>query len=110
MVLQLSVFGVILAWLYERTGSIRPTIAVHMLNNAIAFAVLRVDRRHRGVLPQSRADEASPPVDRSGGSSAALALSASRCRPGRRLAAATPTATAAQPPATPGAADEGGAR
>jgi membrane protease YdiL (CAAX protease family) len=40
VVLQLSIFGVILCWLYERTGSIRPTIAVHAINNAIAFAVL----------------------------------------------------------------------
>jgi membrane protease YdiL (CAAX protease family) len=31
---------VILAWLYERTNSIWPTIAVHMLNNALAFALL----------------------------------------------------------------------
>jgi len=40
VVLQLSVFGVILAAVYERTGSIRPAIALHMLNNAIAFVVL----------------------------------------------------------------------
>jgi membrane protease YdiL (CAAX protease family) len=40
VVVQLSVFGVILAWLYERTGSIWPTIAVHALNNAIAFTYL----------------------------------------------------------------------
>jgi membrane protease YdiL (CAAX protease family) len=38
--LQLAIFGVILAWLYERTGSIWPTIAVHMFNNALAFAIL----------------------------------------------------------------------
>jgi membrane protease YdiL (CAAX protease family) len=38
--LQLAIFGVILAWLYERTGSILPTIAVHMFNNALAFALL----------------------------------------------------------------------
>ena len=38
--LQLSIFGLALAWLYERTGSIWPTIAVHALNNAIAFALL----------------------------------------------------------------------
>jgi membrane protease YdiL (CAAX protease family) len=31
---------VILAAVYERTGSIRPTIALHMINNGIAFAVL----------------------------------------------------------------------
>jgi membrane protease YdiL (CAAX protease family) len=40
VVLQLSVFGLILAWLYERTGSIWPTIAVHALNNVLAFAIL----------------------------------------------------------------------
>ena len=40
VVLQLSIFGVILAAVYERTGSIRPAIALHMLNNAIAFTVL----------------------------------------------------------------------
>jgi membrane protease YdiL (CAAX protease family) len=40
VILQLSVFGVILAYLYERTGSIWPTIAVHAFNNAVAFAVL----------------------------------------------------------------------
>jgi membrane protease YdiL (CAAX protease family) len=40
VVLQLSIFGIALAWLYERTGSIWPTIAVHALNNAIAFALL----------------------------------------------------------------------
>jgi membrane protease YdiL (CAAX protease family) len=40
VVLQLSVFGVVLAWLYERTGSIWPTIAVHAFNNAVAFTVL----------------------------------------------------------------------
>ncbi len=40
VVLQLAVFGVALSWLYERTGSIWPTIGVHALNNAIAFALL----------------------------------------------------------------------
>jgi membrane protease YdiL (CAAX protease family) len=40
VVLQLGIFGVALAWLYERTGSIWPTIAVHALNNALAFAIL----------------------------------------------------------------------
>ena len=40
VVLQLSVFGVALAWLYERTGSIWPPIAVHTVNNALAFAIL----------------------------------------------------------------------
>lgn len=40
VVIQLAVFGIVLAWLYERTGSIWPTIGVHALNNAIAFAIL----------------------------------------------------------------------
>ncbi|HEX2466729.1 MAG TPA: CPBP family intramembrane glutamic endopeptidase [Solirubrobacterales bacterium] len=40
VVLQLTVFGVALAWLYERTGSLWPPIAVHALNNALAFAIL----------------------------------------------------------------------
>ena len=40
VVLQLSIFGVLLGWLYERTGSIWPGIAVHAVNNALAFAVL----------------------------------------------------------------------
>lgn len=37
--LQLAIFGVILAWLYERTGSIWPTIALHVFNNALAVAL-----------------------------------------------------------------------
>jgi membrane protease YdiL (CAAX protease family) len=40
VVLQLTVFGIALAWLYERTGSLWPPIAVHAINNALAFAVL----------------------------------------------------------------------
>jgi uncharacterized protein len=40
VVLQLTAFGVVLAWLYERTGSLYPTIAVHGFNNAVAFAIL----------------------------------------------------------------------
>jgi uncharacterized protein len=40
VVLQLAVFGVALAWLYERTGSLWPPIAVHAVNNALAFAIL----------------------------------------------------------------------
>jgi membrane protease YdiL (CAAX protease family)/uncharacterized RDD family membrane protein YckC len=40
VVLQLMVFGIALAWLYERTGSLYPTIAVHAFNNAVAFAIL----------------------------------------------------------------------
>ena len=37
---QLAFLGLALAWVYEETGSIYPTIALHMLNNAFAFAVL----------------------------------------------------------------------
>jgi membrane protease YdiL (CAAX protease family) len=37
---QLAALGVILAWVYERSGSIYPTIALHVLNNALAFALL----------------------------------------------------------------------
>ncbi|MDX6583779.1 MAG: protease family protein [Solirubrobacterales bacterium] len=40
VVVQITVFGLWLSWLYERTGSIYPTMAVHALNNAIAFTVL----------------------------------------------------------------------
>ena len=36
----LAFFGLILAWLYERTGSLGPPIALHMLNNTIAFITL----------------------------------------------------------------------
>jgi uncharacterized protein len=37
---QLAVLGLALAWVYEETGSIYPTMAMHALNNAIAFAIL----------------------------------------------------------------------
>jgi hypothetical protein len=37
---QLAFLGFALAWLYEETGSIYPTIAVHAVNNALAFALL----------------------------------------------------------------------
>jgi uncharacterized protein len=40
VVVQLAVFGIALSWLYERTGSIWPPIAVHAVNNAIAFVIL----------------------------------------------------------------------
>jgi uncharacterized protein len=36
---QLTVLGIVLAWLYEKTGSLWPPILVHLTNNAIAFAV-----------------------------------------------------------------------
>ena len=37
---QLAFLGFALAWLYEETGSIYPSMAVHALNNALAFAIL----------------------------------------------------------------------
>ncbi len=40
VVVQITVFGLWLSWLYQRTGSIYQTIAVHMVNNAIAFTIL----------------------------------------------------------------------
>ena len=36
---QLAILGVVLAWLYEETGSIWPAIAVHGVNNALAFTL-----------------------------------------------------------------------
>lgn len=36
----LSFLGVILAWLYERTGSLGPPIVLHMVNNGIAIIPL----------------------------------------------------------------------
>lgn len=36
----LTLFGVILAWLYERTGSLGPPIILHMVNNTIAIIPL----------------------------------------------------------------------
>jgi CAAX protease family protein len=36
---QLAALGLILAWLYQRTGSLWPCVLVHMVNNAIAFAL-----------------------------------------------------------------------
>jgi CAAX protease family protein len=37
---QLAVLGFLLCWVYEKTGSIYPTIALHMLNNTIAFLII----------------------------------------------------------------------
>jgi membrane protease YdiL (CAAX protease family) len=37
---QLAILGLVFCWVYEETGSIYPTIALHMVNNAFAFAVL----------------------------------------------------------------------
>lgn len=38
--LQLSLFGAILAWSYERSGTLWTPIALHAANNAIAFSIL----------------------------------------------------------------------
>ena len=40
VVVQLAIFGIVLGWLYEKTGSIWPGIVIHALNNALAFALL----------------------------------------------------------------------
>ncbi len=40
VVVQLTVLGIVLALLYERTGSLWPPIAVHLVNNALAFTIL----------------------------------------------------------------------
>jgi membrane protease YdiL (CAAX protease family) len=39
-VIPLSVLGVVLCWLYERTGSIWPCVLVHTINNGLALAVI----------------------------------------------------------------------
>ena len=36
----LVIFGLLLCWLYEYTGSLGPPIVLHMINNAIAFIVI----------------------------------------------------------------------
>lgn len=38
--IQLSIFGVILAWLYERSGTLWAPIFAHTINNTIAFTLL----------------------------------------------------------------------
>lgn len=42
--LQLSIFGAVLAWAYERCGSLWVPIAMHGLNNALAFYFLVTDK------------------------------------------------------------------
>jgi membrane protease YdiL (CAAX protease family) len=42
--LQLSVFGVVLAWVYERTGVLWVPIILHGLNNSLAFYLLVTDK------------------------------------------------------------------
>jgi membrane protease YdiL (CAAX protease family) len=39
-VVPLAVLGAMLAWLYERTGTLWAPIALHAANNALAFAFL----------------------------------------------------------------------
>ena len=41
--IQLAVFGVILAWLYERTGMLWAPVLAHAINNTIAFVLLVTD-------------------------------------------------------------------
>ncbi len=36
----LTAFGVLLAWLYERTGSLGPPMLMHALQNALAFTIV----------------------------------------------------------------------
>ena len=40
---QLTIFGLLLAWLYEHTGSLWPPIVAHAFNNALAFTLLVTD-------------------------------------------------------------------
>ncbi len=40
---QLAVFGVILAWLYERSGTLWAPVFAHVINNTIAFVLLVTD-------------------------------------------------------------------
>jgi membrane protease YdiL (CAAX protease family)/uncharacterized RDD family membrane protein YckC len=38
--IQLTVFGMLLAWLYEYTGSLWPSILTHTINNTLAFIIV----------------------------------------------------------------------
>lgn len=40
---QLAIFGVVLAWLYERTGTLWAPVFAHTINNTIAFVLLVTD-------------------------------------------------------------------
>lgn len=40
VVVQLTVFGLVLAWLYERSGSLWTPLIAHTINNAIAYTLL----------------------------------------------------------------------
>jgi membrane protease YdiL (CAAX protease family) len=44
--LPLFVIGLVLAWLYQRTGSLVPCIVAHGVNNGMAFLVLRFAPEH----------------------------------------------------------------
>ena len=39
-VVPLAVLGAVLAWLYDRTGSLWPPVIAHVLNNALALAII----------------------------------------------------------------------
>ncbi|GIK76527.1 MAG: CPBP family intramembrane metalloprotease [Acidobacteria bacterium] len=41
--IQLTIFGVILAWLYERSGTLWAPVLAHAINNTIAFVLLVTD-------------------------------------------------------------------
>jgi membrane protease YdiL (CAAX protease family) len=41
--IQLAVFGVVLAWLYERSGTLWAPVLAHAINNTIAFVLLVTD-------------------------------------------------------------------
>ena len=41
--IQISIFGIILAWLYERSGTLWAPVTAHLINNTIAFVVLISD-------------------------------------------------------------------
>lgn len=57
---QLALFAFALAWLYEKTGSLWPPIALHALNNAFAFAILVTDVDEELSEPAVRALSALP--------------------------------------------------
>lgn len=40
VVVQLALFGLVLAWLYERSGSLWAPVIAHTINNAIAYTLL----------------------------------------------------------------------
>ena len=48
-VIPLAVFGVALAWLYDRTGSLWPSVIAHAMNNALALAILSADSGFFGI-------------------------------------------------------------